>query len=209
MKQILCFGDSNTHGFIPENRGRLPYDQRWPGILAERFHGKVHIIDEGHSGRTTAMEDPTAPYRSGLDFIGSCLECHKPLDGIIIMLGTNDCKTFYGVSVDTIAANLEKIVCRIKVHDQTVKNNTKIIIAPPVPMDERVDGVWNQDKSSIEKSRQLSAAYEAVAKREGVYFVDPGQWGVELTWDGCHYSAAGHLTFADRMEQYLTELFEL
>ena len=34
MKTILCFGDSNTWGYIPgSDMGRYTWVQRWPGIL--------------------------------------------------------------------------------------------------------------------------------------------------------------------------------
>ena len=35
MKQILCFGDSNTWGYDPTNGGRYPYDVRWTGRLQQ------------------------------------------------------------------------------------------------------------------------------------------------------------------------------
>lgn len=32
MKQILCYGDSNTWGFIPGTKERYPWEIRWTGI---------------------------------------------------------------------------------------------------------------------------------------------------------------------------------
>ena len=31
MKQILCFGDSNTYGLIPGTKDRYDWDTRWSG----------------------------------------------------------------------------------------------------------------------------------------------------------------------------------
>ena len=33
MENILVYGDSLTWGIIPDTRRRLPFEQRWPGIL--------------------------------------------------------------------------------------------------------------------------------------------------------------------------------
>lgn len=37
MKQILCFGDSNTYGLIPGTKARYDWNIRWSGILGERM----------------------------------------------------------------------------------------------------------------------------------------------------------------------------
>ena len=61
MKQILCFGDSNTWGYNGENRERFPWGVRWTSLLQEKFAENrmdVRIIEEGLVGRTTVFEDP-------------------------------------------------------------------------------------------------------------------------------------------------------
>ena len=42
----------------------------------------------------------------------------------------------------------------------------------------------------------LAGCYEATAHRLGIAFADSGAWGVELTYDGVHFSEEGHLAFA-------------
>ena len=55
MKQILCFGDSNTWGYDGESGERLPFKVRWTGRLQKAYEGKdVRIIEEGLCGRTTS-----------------------------------------------------------------------------------------------------------------------------------------------------------
>ena len=98
MKEILCFGDSNTHGYMPGLGTRYPIDQRWSGLLGKLLGDGYHVVEEGMDGRTTAFEDDLQPWRSALGYIGPCVKTHAPLDLIIIMLGTNDSKTRYGVS---------------------------------------------------------------------------------------------------------------
>lgn len=56
MKQILCFGDSNTWGYDGESRERLPWGVRWTSLLQEKLNKeKYRVIEEGLCGRTTVF----------------------------------------------------------------------------------------------------------------------------------------------------------
>ena len=58
MKQLLCYGDSNTWGLIPGTKERYPWGIRWTSILQEKLGSSdVHVIEEGLCGRTTVFED--------------------------------------------------------------------------------------------------------------------------------------------------------
>ena len=91
MKNILCFGDSNTYGLIPFG-GRLDEHTRWTRVLSSLLGKDYWIHEEGLNGRTTGLDDPVWPGRNALDYLDLCLETHEPLDLTILMLGTNDLK---------------------------------------------------------------------------------------------------------------------
>ena len=66
MKEILCFGDSNTYGLIPGTTRRYDREARWTGILAEKLYDKGYrIIEEGLCGRTSVFDDATRDGRNG------------------------------------------------------------------------------------------------------------------------------------------------
>lgn len=91
MKQILCFGDSNTWGLIPKTGERFPWGIRWTSILSEKLgQDKYHVVEEGLCGRTTVFDDPLRDGRCGVKVLPTLLESHDPIDLSIIMLGTND-----------------------------------------------------------------------------------------------------------------------
>lgn len=99
VKRILCFGDSNTYGYIPGGNGRrYGPDVRWTGLLSAWLKPECLIIEEGLPGRTTVFEDPILPGRKGSDYFYPCLWSHAPLDMLLLMLGTNDCKMRFGAS---------------------------------------------------------------------------------------------------------------
>ena len=115
MKQIVCFGDSNTYGYIPENGERYPWGVRWTSLLNEKLgYSKYHIEEEGLCGRTTIFEDPLRDNRNGSRMLPALLETHQHADLIIVMLGTNDCKAAYGASAEMIGKGIEKIVGQIR-----------------------------------------------------------------------------------------------
>ena len=48
MKTIVCYGDSNTWGYIPGSaEERYPYDIRWTGVLQRLLGAEYHVIEEG------------------------------------------------------------------------------------------------------------------------------------------------------------------
>ena len=88
---ILCYGDSNTWGFVPGSEGeRFSWEERWPGVLQGELGADYRVIEEGLSGRTTVLDNPLEPYRNGREYLLPCLQSHQPLDLVVIFLGTND-----------------------------------------------------------------------------------------------------------------------
>ena len=111
MKQILCFGDSNTFGSDPSPEGfRHPYHLRWPGIVQQLLGEEFYVIEEGMGGRTTVFSDPLEPMRCGISYLPVALQSHQPLDLVILSLGTNDCKGMFSASPRVIAAGMERLV---------------------------------------------------------------------------------------------------
>ena len=120
-KHIVCFGDSNTHGYcgdaadfdgVPQPGGTMRYSEasRWPMLLQKALGEEYLIIEEGLNGRTTVFEDPYRCGWTGASYIQPCLMSHKPVDLLILMLGTNDTKEWYGATAERICAGMEYIV---------------------------------------------------------------------------------------------------
>ena len=57
MYTVVCFGDTNTWGYDNRSGDRLPYDERWTGMLAKELGADFRVIEEGLPGRATT-EDP-------------------------------------------------------------------------------------------------------------------------------------------------------
>ena len=134
MKRILCFGDSNTWGQDPLTGERLGKDIRWPGVLAKDLGPSCEIIEEGMNGRTTVWDDPIQGYANGQDYLVPCLKSHRPLDLVIIMLGTNDLKNRFSLSARDIAKGAAVLVGIVFKSDCGVKQAApKVLLVAPRP----------------------------------------------------------------------------
>lgn len=92
MIEILCFGDSNTYGFTPDWKHRYGRDIRYPGVLQALLGDGYYVAEDGLIGRTAAFPDSNRDGRSALDTLPLSIESHGPVQYIVLMLGTNDCK---------------------------------------------------------------------------------------------------------------------
>ncbi|WP_034447553.1 SGNH/GDSL hydrolase family protein [Butyrivibrio sp. AE2032] len=201
MKSVVCFGDSNTYGHNPVNGERLPESVRWPCLLQELLGGDYKIIEEGLNGRTTVFDDPNDDWKNGIDYIKGILCTHRPVDYLIIMLGTNDMKTIYNAKPEDIAAGLNEIVQRAeKVMDLKQGYIPKIlIVSPPEISEDILTGPFagSFDRVSIDKSRRLSEFYKKVADKHGCGFLDAKLYIKPSKEDGLHLDPAGHKGLAE------------
>ena len=45
--------------------------------------------------------------------------------------------------------------------------------------------------------------YRELAYRKGCLFADAGEWNIEMTFDGVHFSPEGHAVFAEKLKEVL------
>ena len=205
MRSVMCFGDSNTHGTGPradgEARWRHPWGVRWTSLLAERLCADWLVVEEGHPSRTTVYADPIdGAHKSGLAVLPALLESHRPLDAIILMLGSNDLKARYAATPRAIGLGVEQIAQRILSTEWDRASGPHgaaprllIVAPPPVP----ADGPFERDEpGAAAKSEGMGAEIGAVAARLGVPFLDLNGVVTCDPADGVHYDAAGHAAIA-------------
>ena len=199
-RTLLCYGDSNTHGTLPmaalSDMDRLGRDRRWPGLLAQALPG-WDVIEEGHPGRTTVHDDPVeGPHRNGLRVLPAILETHRPIDLVVLMLGTNDLKGRFSVNAADIALSLEKLIAVIRASACGPAGGApRVLLVAPPPILETgcLAGVF---EGGAAKSRGLGVAVAQAAVRAGVAFLDAGAHIAVSPLDGIHHDAAAHAALA-------------
>jgi lysophospholipase L1-like esterase len=200
MKSILLFGDSNTHGTMPlPDLGysqRFSREERWTTRL-QHLLPDWEVIAEGHPGRTTLHDDPVeGAHRNGLSILPALLESHRPLDLVLIMLGTNDLKERFSVNACDIGLSLERLVRVILASGAGPGNGAPgvLLVAPP-PIEE-VGCLAGMFAGGAAKSRALAAEVKAAAGRTGVPFLDAGTLVKVSPIDGIHYGAEANPVLA-------------
>lgn len=201
MKQILCFGDSNTYGLVPGTKERYPWEVRWTGILGEKIKEKgFQVVEEGLCGRTTVFEDELRENRRGVSVLPMLLESHAPLDKVVLMLGTNDCKTVYQASAEVIGKGIEKLIHQIKAADETLE----ILVVSPILLadgvgEEGFDPEFNQ--KSVETSKRLRKVYQQIAEQNGCDFLAASDYAAPSEADREHLDETGHRQLAEAVYQ--------
>lgn len=193
ISQILCFGDSNTWGYIPQQAERYPRDVRWPGVLAEELGSSFHVVEEGLNGRTTVFDDPLEGCaKNGLRYLPACLDSHRPLNLVILMLGTNDLKARFSLTALDIALGVERLIHTVVQSACGVGGRPPaILLAAPPPIAPR-DDLAEMFEGGAKKSTSLARRYAEVAERNGCAFIDLGQIVAVDPNDGIHYSGEAH-----------------
>ena len=204
-RTLLCYGDSNTHGTMPMESlgamGRFAHRHRWPSLLAGLLPG-WEVISEGHPGRTTVHDDPVeGEHRNGRKALAAILESHRPINLVLLMLGTNDLKHRFGVTASDIAFGLERLVREIRASGCGPMGGAPdvLVVAPPPILETGVlEPIF---KGGEAKSQQLGAEIGAMAARVGLAFLDL-KGVVEVSpVDGIHYEAGA----AERLAQVFAE----
>lgn len=207
MKQILCFGDSNTYGLIPGTTGRYGWDTRWTGIVGEKLIGKGYrVIEEGLCGRTTIFDDPLRIGRRGTEFLPVILETHRPVDIVVLMLGTNDCKSLYDASANIIGLGIKRLIEQIR----NAVPEAEILLISPIHLG---DDVWDGydaefNEESVKTSKELGQVYKRIADEEKIYFLAASDYASPSEEDREHLDEEGHRTLAGAIWKRLEEMTE-
>jgi lysophospholipase L1-like esterase len=196
MINILCYGDSNTHGTVPmahaDDVRRFGPKQRWTGVMQAGLGQEYCVIEEGLPGRTSVFDDPIdGAHKNGRSCLLPCLESHWPVDIVILMLGVNDLKARYGLAPYDIACGAGALVAAIKAITSATGKPAEIILVAPPPI---VCTGWLSPMfaGGDEKSQLLPQLFQAQAERHGVGFLDAGRFISVSRTDGIHFDENGH-----------------
>jgi len=206
-RKILCYGDSNTWGVIPRwEITSLPserYDKktRWTQVMAADLGQEWELIEEGLGGRTTMYQIPGEDYRRGDWYLTPCLLSHRPLDCIVLMLGSNDLQPRMHEQPFTreqMYAGPRRLLELILAQPQCGAGNQppKILLLAPTPLKlpqvpPRVPGAI--DETSVHLSHEFASVYEEIAKEYGCGFLDAGLFACPDDSDGAHFTKESHV----------------
>lgn len=206
MRTVLCFGDSNTWGYVPGSDGeRFPREVRWPARLADALGSEWDVIAEGLNGRTATLDSPVAEGRNGLTYLLPCLHSHAPLDLVVIYLGTNDAGDRYSLPAETIAEAVGRLVRVVRTSESGPGGAAPdVLVVCPPPF-----GTLDPDGSFANaggKSQQLGRWFAEVCGRLDCELLDLAGIAAYSDLDGIHLTAEGHAAVAAAVEERIRRL---
>ena len=219
IKNILCFGDSNTWGFVPGafDPGTLYIKrysilERWPGLLREMLGADYYIIEEGLNGRTTNVEYPDLSGRSGTSYILPCLYSHSPLDLVILNIGINDIKAIFDRTMMEISEGMAELIDLIKStsYGPDMQGPPQILLLSPSALTH--EGYVDQNnessfKGGMEKSLSFNEYYKKIALEKSCHYINLQSVVNYSEIDGLHYDKRGHAVIASVIGSKINEIF--
>ena len=208
MKTILCYGDSLTWGYDPATGKRIAIDKRWPGVLRNDLKN-YFVIEEGLNGRTTLWDDPLhGGYKNGMKYIIPCLASHRPVDLVILFLGTNDLKTRFSLSAAEIARSIRVLVDLILKSEAGPHENAPELLLVAPPLIKELSNFAERFKSGKAKSRLLGKYYRQVAEECDIHFLDTSEVVIASDLDGIHLDINEHVKLGHVMADIVRKIME-
>lgn len=204
MKKVLCFGDSNTYGFIPENGNRYSKDFRWTGIL-QKFLGKDFMITEaGCNNRTAFQNNPSGKEFTGYKILPKYL--NDTYDIVILFIGINDVQKIYNTNYDNFKTGISNLIEQT----YTLCPKCKIILLSPLKLTNKIlsHSFFSKlfDDKSIEKSQYLPEIYKQISEEYSCELIDLNNIVETSSVDGLHLSQEAHYIIAEQIYKIVFKL---
>ena len=211
MHHVFVYGDSLTWGIVPNTRKRLPFNERWPGILEidlNELGHRVRIIEDCLNGRRTVWEDPFKPGRNGLTGLAQRIEAQSPLSLVILLLGTNDFQFSHPFNNAWSAAQgISTLVNEIRNApiEPGMPTPPILVICPP-PLGSPKGVLAAKFSGAEQRCAGLAEAYRAVSSDLGCHFFDAASVTTSSPVDGIHLDAKQHLALGHALTNVVAPL---
>jgi lysophospholipase L1-like esterase len=208
--KILCFGDSNTWGYVPGtwDEATGSYEQyepqcRWPIILEKALAEekiKATIVDDSQPGRTVNIEHDDAPELNGMSvFKRKHLANLAEFGVVIIALGINDLKSTYKKTGGSVAEDLVSLVRLIKKNSPSSE-----VIIPLPPKINKEDGFGSDFLGAAKKSDDLRKKLMQLSQKNSFHVLRMAYDLNEI--DGIHFSLNDNKNIANHLKNLILTL---
>ena len=210
-KGILCFGDSNTWGYVPKVIGsdgvasRYDENTRWTGVLANCLGTEYKVWEEGLSGRTTIYSIPCEPHKTGESHLLPTLLSCAPLSAVVLMLGSNDLALAANPPKEgQLARGVLRLGRIIQNCEHCGRQGTAprlLLISPP-----HIVAKLPVYDEAQRLSHHFAEEYEQASRILGCDFLDSAPLAVPSKVDGVHLEPWGHFALGEAVAQKLLEM---
>jgi len=168
------------------------------------------VLEQGLNGRNTVF--PQVEWRCGLDYLMPCLITNKPIDAVVLMLGTNDLRfTDAKGASEGVRRIVEKLYWAADLDETSpvfTAEKPKILLVSPIHAHPLLNDLEPGDYhiGYPEKSREFIRYYEPLAKETGCWFLNAALYGEPCTEDGLHMTLESHPRLAKAIAQKVREM---
>jgi lysophospholipase L1-like esterase len=133
------------------------------------------------------------------------LESHRPLDLVIVMLGTNDLKARFNLSAHDIALGIQRLVLDIRRSDAGPEGRAPdVLLAVPVIAAET--GIFvDMFAGAAAKSAALPDILRDLAGQQNIGVIDLNEVASVDPVDGIHLDGAAHAAIGVAMSRAVTK----
>ncbi len=130
---------------------------------------------------------------------------HKPLDAVVLKLGTNNLKARFGLTADQIAESLHALIEIIHANSRLDGRPPALLVVCPAPILE-VGCLRAMFVGGTAKSALLAERYRAIAQHHGARFLDAGSIIESSPVDGIHLDEAAHAVLGRAIADLVREM---
>lgn len=206
MKKILCFGDSNTWGFVPGSGKRFDAQTRWPSVLQLVLGNSAKVVEAGCCNRTAFVDNPDGIEQTGYKILQKYLD--SSYDIVLLALGINDLQRYFKLSDLQIKNGMTKLVEKTK---QLAPNAEVLLIVPAVLSDDIYSNYFKEqfDTESIVQSQRLPDIFKQVAEDKKVLLFNLNDFVKVSEIDGLHFTAEAHKKIAKELGLFIKQNFNM
>lgn len=211
-KTIVCYGDSNTWGYTPGSGVRFDEDTRWTGRLQKLLGEGYRVVECGMNARTTSFDDPFRDYVNGRHGLVYSLTEAKPIDLLIISLGTNDLK--YGNAFRS-SKGLDALL-DVAIHANTYipgsssiyRDEPRILVISPIALHPMLEEKFplHEMTGKIQDSREFAPLFQGVCNKYGVGFLNAAGIAQASDVDCVHMGAESHKALANAVKETVLQI---
>lgn len=212
-RTIVCYGDSNTWGYTPGTGVRFDEATRWTGRLQSLLGEGYRVVECGMNARTTSFDDPFRDYLNGRHGLVYSLMEAKPIDLLIISLGTNDLK--YGNAFRS-AKGLDALL-DVAAHANTYipgsspiyRDSPRILVISPIALHPMLEEKFplHEMTGRVRDSREFAPLFQDACRKYDAFFLNAADVAQASKVDCVHMDAESHKALAEAVAEKILQIF--
>ncbi len=180
----------------------------------EKQLGKSYqIIEEGKNGRTIGYAEYGEEHGTGVAELGAILKRAKPIDLLIIMLGSNDLQARFKPNAAEITTHMQRLLDIAEQSDTGREGRAPaVLLVSPIAYGDYLDSspfamFITQDAPAL--MSEVRASFKQLARQRGLHYFDASTAVKASCYDKLHMSKEDHLKLAQALTVKVKDIFNI